>query len=394
MQRALSIYIHIPFCVQKCAYCDFLSAPATLEVQEQYLHRLIQEIQEKAAMYAEQYIIKTVFIGGGTPTVVPVDLLCRVLHVLREQFFVLPDAEISMECNPGTTDAAGLTQYRQAGINRLSIGLQSTEDELLRKLGRIHNYEQFLQTFQNARAAGFDNINIDLMSGLPGQSLNDYRQTLKQVLALNPEHISAYSLIVEEGTPFYEMELDLPDEDTERAMYEWTERMLLEKGYHRYEISNYAKAGYESRHNCVYWERGEYLGLGLGASSLLRKISPDIKIPAGLTEREKIPYMQEIRSKNISDLSRYLKGDFGTEEEIILTKREAMEEFFFLGLRQMKGVSLIEFAEWFGEDTIDCFTDAMTQSIRDGLLFEEGARLKLTPKGIDVSNLVFERFLE
>lgn len=394
MQRALSIYIHIPFCVQKCAYCDFLSAPATHEVQEQYLHRLIQEVQEKAAMYADKYIVKTVFIGGGTPTVVPAALLCRMLQVLREQFLVAPDAEISMECNPGTSDAAGLVQYRQAGVNRLSIGLQSTEDRLLRKLGRIHNYEQFLQTFRNAREAGFDNINIDLMSGLPGQRLKDYRQTLRQVLALQPEHISAYSLIVEEGTPFYDMDLDLPDEDTERAMYELTEQMLGEKGYHRYEISNYAKAGYESRHNCVYWERGEYLGLGLGASSLLRKMNPDIKLPTGLTEKEKLPYMQEIRTKNISDLSRYLKGDFGTEEEIFLTKREAMEEFFFLGLRQMKGVSLTEFAEWFGEDTIDWFTDAITKSIRDGLLIEEGAQLKLTPKGIDVSNLVFERFLE
>jgi len=385
MKKLLSIYIHIPFCVRKCAYCDFLSAPATREVQEQYLHRLMQEIREKSVLYASEYMVHTVFIGGGTPTSVDADLLCKVLEVLQECFVIEEQAEVSLECNPGTTDRERLKKYRAAGANRLSIGLQSTEDRLLRTLGRIHTYEQFLDTYHAARQAGFTNINIDLMSALPGQTLSDYEQTLKQVTALKPEHLSAYSLIIEEGTPFYDMDLELPDEDTERAMYEHTEQILKEAGYHRYEISNYARVGYECRHNQVYWERGEYLGLGLGASSLMRYPMDD---------SEKVPFEKEVRTKNNSDLQTYLQGNFSCEEELILTRREAMEEFFFLGLREMKGVSLIEFAEEFGEDTIDWFDEAITQNIKDGLLVQEGGRLRLTQKGIDVSNFVFERFLE
>ena len=383
MKSSLSIYIHIPFCVQKCAYCDFLSAPATLEVQEQYLHMLMQEIRQKAMEYAADHIVKTIFIGGGTPTCVSADLLCEMLSVVRECFEVKPEAEISMECNPGTVDEEKFKKYRAAGINRLSIGLQSTQDDLLQKLGRIHSYEQFLETYQAARSAGFSNINIDLMSALPGQTLPDYEETLHKVLALKPEHISAYSLIIEEGTPFYDMDLDLPDEDTERLMYERTETILQEQGYERYEISNYALPGKECRHNQVYWERGEYLGVGLGASSLLRKM-----------ENKELPYAAEIRTKNNSDLNSYLQGDFSSEEEIALTRREAMEEFFFLGLRQMKGVSLIQFAEEFGEDTIEWFNEAIGRSLREGLLIQEGGRLYLSKKGIDVSNTVFARFLE
>lgn len=376
MKKALSIYIHIPFCVQKCAYCDFLSAPATGKVQEQYLHRLMQEIKQKSMQYAKDYIVETIFIGGGTPTCVDARLLCQVLSVVKEQFCVKENAEISMECNPGTIEGQTLRRYREAGINRLSIGLQSTENRLLEKLGRIHTYEQFLQTYHAAREAGFANINIDLMSALPGQTLQDYAKTLDEVLALEPEHISAYSLIVEENTPFYEMELDVPDEDTEREMYELTRQKLLEKGYGRYEISNYAKAGYACKHNQVYWRRGEYLGLGLGAASLMKSGK------------------EEWRFKNNSALGTYLQGDFSYEEEQKLTRREAMEEFFFLGLRLMQGVSLFDFAEEFGEDTIEWFDEAILQNIADGLLEQEGEWLRLTQKGIDVSNYVFERFIE
>lgn len=377
MRKPLSIYVHIPFCVQKCAYCDFLSAPATDEVQEQYLYQLMQEIQKRAEQYAQDYIVKTIFIGGGTPSCVSVSLLCEVLAKLKQYFVVEEQAEISMECNPGTVTEDALKAYRKAGINRLSIGLQSTQDTLLKKLGRIHTYEQFLATYDAARKAGFENINIDLMSALPEQSLADYEQTLEDVLALCPEHISAYSLIVEEGTPFYDMDLNLPDEDTERMMYERTKQILGEKGYERYEISNYAKAGKECRHNLVYWQRGEYLGVGLGAASLMKD--------AG---------QKEIRLKNNSDLNAYLNGDISYEEEEVLNRRDAMEEFFFLGLRQMKGVSLIEFAEQFGEDTIEWFEEAIVTSIQDGLLEQDGEWLRLTEKGIDVSNVVFERFLE
>lgn len=376
MKKALSIYVHIPFCVQKCAYCDFLSAPADLDTQEQYLHQLMNEIAKKAAQYAQNYIVKTIFIGGGTPTSVPASLLCEVLQMLRHCFTVEDQAEISMECNPGTVDEKALQAYHNAGVNRLSIGLQSTQDGLLRTLGRIHTFEQFLTTYQAARAVGFDNINIDLMSALPDQTLEDYEQTLETVLALEPEHISAYSLIIEEGTPFYEMELALPDEDTERKMYERTKQILAQKGYMRYEISNYAKHEKECRHNLVYWHRGEYLGLGLGAASLLKRSA-----------------LEEVRLKNNSDLNTYLSGDFSYEEEEMLSRRDAMEEFFFLGLRTMQGVSLFDFAEQFGEDTIAWFDEAITQSIRDGLLEQQGEWLRLTDKGIDVSNVVFARFL-
>lgn len=376
MKKVLSIYIHIPFCVQKCAYCDFLSAPATGKVQEQYLHRLMQEINQKSMQYAKDYVVETIFIGGGTPTCVDTELLCRVLSEVKEHFCVKENAEISMECNPGTADKQALERYYEAGVNRLSIGLQSTENRLLKKLGRIHTYEQFLQTYQAAREAGFTNINIDLMSALPGQTLQDYAKTLDEVLALEPEHISVYSLIVEEGTPFYEMELDVPDEDTEREMYELTRQKFFKKGYARYEISNYAKAGYACKHNQVYWQRGEYLGLGLGAASLMKSGK------------------EEWRFKNNSALETYLQGDFSYEEAQKLTRREAMEEFFFLGLRLMQGVSLFTFVEEYGEDTIAVFEEAIAQNIADGLLEQEGEWLRLTPKGIDVSNYVFERFIE
>ncbi len=388
MKKALSIYIHIPFCVKKCAYCDFLSAPATEKVQEQYLYRLMEEIRLKAKTYsAEKYLVQTIFIGGGTPTCVDADLLCGVLETVKQSFDVDEQAEISMECNPGTVDVEKLLKYRKAGINRLSIGLQSTRDSLLKKLGRIHTYEQFLKTYREARAAGFDNINVDLMSALPGQTLEDYEETLQKVLALKPEHISAYSLIVEEGTLFYEMELDLPDEDTERAMYEATERILAAHGYHRYEISNYALPGRECRHNKVYWQRGEYLGFGLGAASFLQSGAHYVPI----TELHR--QFKETRYKNNSDLNTYLQGDFPYEEEIILTRREAMEEFFFLGLRQMEGVNLLDFAEQFGQDTIEWFYEAIDENIRDGLLEQDGVWLRLTARGIDVSNVVFARFL-
>ncbi len=387
MKKALSIYIHIPFCVRKCAYCDFLSAPATPEVQEQYLYMLMQEIKEKAVQYKEKYRVETIFIGGGTPTSVDADLLCQVLDTVKDCFEVHKDAEVSMECNPGTASLEKFKKYMSAGVNRLSIGLQSTQDQLLKKLGRIHTYDQFLRTYQEAREAGFTNINIDLMSALPGQTLEAYLKTLREILALKPEHISAYSLIVEEGTPFYDMELHLPDEDTEREMYEQTEKLLSEQGYHRYEISNYALKGRECRHNLLYWDRGEYLGLGLGASSLISCLVPDKLLETHLIAEEK-------RLKVNSDLNSYLRGDFSYEEALVLTRREAMEEFFFLGLRKMEGVDLVKFAKEFGEDTIEWFDDAIIQSMKEELLEQNGSMLKLTNKGIDVSNFVFARFLK
>ncbi len=374
MKKPLSIYIHIPFCVKKCAYCDFLSAPATSKVQEQYLHKLIEEIKYKAPKYCD-YEVKTIFVGGGTPTIVSADMLCEVLTLLKEAFDVEANAEISIECNPGTASKENLLQYKKAGFNRLSIGLQSTQDHLLKKLGRIHNYEQFLDTYSWAREVGFENINIDLMSALPNQTLDDYVDTLNKVLLLKPQHISAYSLIVEEGTPFYDMDLELPDEDTERKMYEQTENILNKHGYFRYEISNYALPDYACKHNSVYWRRGEYLGLGLGAASLLK-----------MGEKE-------FRLKNNTNLTEYLQKTFDYEEKISLSKKDAMEEFFFLGLRMMQGVDLLQFTEQYGLENLALFEKAITENVKDGLLQKAEHRIFLTKKGIDVSNYVFQKFL-
>ena len=313
----------------------------------------------------------------------------RILQVVYDNYKMADEREITIEVNPGTVSLDKLQAYYHMGINRLSIGLQSAQDNELKLLGRIHTAADFFRTYENAVKSGFNNINVDLMSAIPSQTVDSYKETLYKVLSLKPQpaHISAYSLIIEEGTPFYENTPELPDEETDRLMYKITDDILEENGYHRYEISNYALKDHECRHNQVYWERGEYLGLGLGASSFLR-------LETVKQRKEKLPYCQEVRFKNNSNLYTYLQGDFSYEEEIELSRREAMEEFFFLGLRRMKGVSLIAFAEEFGEDTIDWFDKAISQSIKDGLLEQEGGILRLTPKGIDVSNFVFERFLE
>lgn len=339
------------------------------------MHKLIEEIITKAPEYKE-YSVQTIFFGGGTPTAVDAKLLCEVLHSIKKAFLVSADAEISLECNPGTVSKETLQLYKEAGFNRLSIGLQSTQDHLLKKLGRIHNYAQFVETFESARAVGFSNINIDLMSALPDQTLEDYVETLHKVLSFKPEHISAYSLIVEEGTPFYDMDLQLPDEDTEREMYAVTEEILNAHGFVRYEISNYALPGFEAKHNEVYWTRGAYLGLGLGACSLIQKSG------------------KEIRWKNNSNLLTYLEGKFHYEEELVLSKQDAMEEYFFLGLRMMKGINLGAFVEVYGAEAYASFEPAIAESMKEELLDIKGNQLFLTKKGIDVSNYVFQKFLK
>ena len=383
--NALGLYVHIPFCVRKCNYCDFLSAPSDEKTREAYVDMLCREIAERAPFY-DGYLVHTVFLGGGTPTVMTPKQLATILQALRTSFhFAEENVEISLECNPGTVDAQALTSIRRAGFNRLSIGLQSAQDSELKLLGRIHTYEQFLDTFQNARAAGFDNINVDLMSALPGQSLLSYQDTLQKVLHLRPEHISAYSLIIEEGTPFYDKyhEADeerarsgqaqgiLPSEDDEREMYYLTDTQLKAEGYHRYEISNYALSGKECVHNCVYWQRGEYLGLGIGAASLV----------------------QEKRWKNTESLSDYLQGDFSPKEKQALTIQDRMEEFMFLGLRMIQGVSVSEFERCFGHSFEEVYGKTAKELISEGLLLWENDTIRLTEKGIDVSNMVFAQFM-
>ena len=385
-KKELELYFHIPFCVRKCLYCDFLSAPADEGTKAQYMDALIRETRERAGDYRD-YRVVSVFVGGGTPSTVPESLLEKLLEAVREGFELAETAEITMEVNPGTVNEEKLRRCREAGVNRLSIGLQSADDRELAVIGRIHTYGQFLETYYTARDCGFSNINVDLMSALPGQTLGSYLGTLEKVLALKPapEHISAYSLIVEEGTPFYEMErkgiLRIPDEECDRLMYAKTEELLGKEGYHRYEISNYAKPGYECRHNCGYWRRREYLGLGIGAASLIGNL----------------------RFRNGDSLEAYLNHPTGVREELQeLTVEERMEEFMFLGLRMTEGVSVSAFQAVFGESMEKIYGNVIKKNLEDGLLeYREtdkwtetgGRRLALTKRGIDVSNMVMAEFL-
>ena len=266
-KKPLELYIHIPFCERKCAYCDFLSMPATLGVQRQYVEKLIDEIIGESAGI-QGYEVTSVFIGGGTPSILPGEYILGILQATADYFDLRKDAEITIEINPGTLDEHKLECYREGGVNRISLGLQSSDDWELKILGRIHTYDDFLRSYEQVRMAGFSNVNVDLMSALPGQTLDSWEKTLKKVLMLRPEHISAYSLIIEEGTPFYERYGNgqkafppLPDEDTEREMYHVTRTMMEEHGYHRYEISNYCRSGFECRHNL---DRGGVPGPGSG----------------------------------------------------------------------------------------------------------------------------------
>jgi len=387
--KQLSLYLHIPFCVRKCYYCDFLSFATTEETQVQYVQALKREIALQGKQY-DHYHVDSIFIGGGTPSVLPIELMDSIMKIVRHSFQIDVDAEVTIEVNPGTVDDEKLNGYRALGINRLSIGLQSASDEELRRIGRIHTYEEFMHTYQTARQAGYGNMNVDLMSGLPGQTLTSYEETLQKVIALKPEHISAYSLIVEEGTPFWTIygedektqktkksPMPLPGEDVERAMYELTKEKLEHFGYDRYEISNYAKKGYESRHNIGYWKRHNYLGLGLGSSSLI----------------------QNQRWKNTSDLKCYMKtmGNCQAEEIQSLTKAEQMEEFMFLGLRLMKGISYGEFESCFQIPIMQVYERQIKKGIQEGLLLEYEEQnqtfLRLTSRGIDVSNVVMAEFL-
>lgn len=409
----LELYIHIPFCVRKCNYCDFLSFPAGKEIVERYVRALEEEIRRTGeAVYGqngrpgekvysqngrpEEAVygragggktevrpgsapkISTVFVGGGTPSVLEPEQIRSLFSCLRESFLLEADAEISMEANPGTLNREKLSACREEGINRLSLGLQSADDGLLQTLGRIHTWEQFLYNYQDARQAGFRNINIDLMSSLPGQSLENYVKTLETVTALEPEHISSYSLILEEGTPFFaseEIRRQLPDENTDREMYEKTKEILHEKGYERYEISNYAKPGFACRHNLGYWDEVPYLGLGLGASS----------------------YYKNARFSNETDIRTYMENPFvpflGRNDYECCDEKSRMEDYMIFGLRKMAGVSLSRFEKEFGTAAEEIYGGVIDRYVGMGLLVLEGDRLRLTDAGIDVSNRIFEDFL-
>lgn len=376
--KELGIYIHIPFCVRKCLYCDFLSAPGSRETIEQYVAALCREIQEESKGYVSD-IVDTVFLGGGTPSLLSGKQLGRILDTLRENYRLKENCEISMELNPGTATEKTLNAYHQAGVNRLSIGLQSAVEEELRSLGRIHSSEDFYRTYGLAVKTGFNNINVDVMSGIPGQDLRSWEYTLKQVTGLCPApvHISAYSLIVEEGTPFYENTPELPDEDTEREMYKITGDFLKKLGYGRYEISNYARAGYECRHNCRYWERKNYVGFGIGAASMV----------------------ENVRWRNASSLTAYLERGAVKKDWQKLSKEEQMEEFMFLGLRMMKGVSPHRFYQLYGRELEEVFPGVVKRYQELGLLDiscpddKMKKRIHLTGEGISVSNVIMADFL-
>ena len=402
------VYIHIPFCVKKCLYCDFVSACGSGKDMDKYQKALINEMKlTKICGQAD-----SVFFGGGTPSVYPVEHIAEIIEVLKQKSAISKNAEMTIEVNPGTVDMSKLKSYLAMGINRLSIGLQSADNTELKALGRIHDYYEFLSTFENARSAGFDNINVDLMSAIPGQTITSYENTLRKVVSLNPEHISAYSLIIEEGTPFYELygemansgdeentgqmkissedrksavightektvQLKLPSEDEEREMYYLTKKYLAENGYARYEISNYSKPGYECRHNIKYWSRNDYYGFGTAAASLVNN-------ERYVNTQDRKYYIQE--NGNPQKIKR---------EHMKLTISEQMEEFMFLGLRKTDGVSYVEFKDYFGRDMDEIYKDVIEKEVKNGLLIKDEKKLRvyLSERGIDMSNMVMAEFL-
>lgn len=381
------IYIHIPFCVHKCIYCDFLSAPADDAVKYAYTKALINEIRNTAdKQVIDKQIndnqtrdkITSIFFGGGTPSVLPDGCIADILMAVRDCFDIEDDAEITMECNPGTVNESRLSEYRAAGVNRLSFGLQSADNNELKMLGRIHTFEQFVESFRLARKAGFNNINVDLMSAIPGQTEATLENTFDKVMALQPEHISVYSLILEDGT-YLADNIDkfppVPDEDEDRRMYHMTKERLHSAGYERYEISNYSRKGFECRHNLLYWNRGEYYSFGCSA--------------AGFIGNE--------RYSDIRDVKKYieLNGDIEKLHENIeiLTKEDAIEEFMFLGLRKMAGVDVMDFQRRFGVPIENVYAKEIEHNIDKGLLIRQGDMLKLTEYGIDICNTVMSDFI-
>lgn len=401
--RDLGLYIHIPFCVKKCNYCDFLSAPASQESVSRYFESMLSEI-EQYRNHSEGYIVPTIFIGGGTPSVVEAGYISLIMKKIKEIFRVDEKRlEATIEINPGTVTGEKLRLYHETGINRISFGLQSANDHELSLLGRIHKYAEFEENYYLARKLGFRNISVDLMSALPGQTLASWENTLEKVIKLSPEHISAYSLIIEEGTEFFDRYKEgasdypnLPDEETDRLIYHRTKEILQRNGYQRYEISNYAKPGYECHHNSSYWIGTDYLGIGLGSSSLV----------------------EGARFSNISDLNHYIelcrtnttlyesKQDERHNEANLLvdniglrinqdklTMQQKQEEFMFLGLRMCEGVSKNSFTQRFGTDIDSVYGEVMKQLVQDQLLDIKQDQIRLTDYGIDISNYVLSKFL-
>lgn len=385
----MSLYLHVPFCVKKCNYCDFLSGPSDERARQHYVELLCREIRAYGEYWGDSYEVQTVFVGGGTPTCLSGEDLCRIDEAWRQSFpWISPHLEYTVEANPGTVSPEHIAAFQKMKVTRISLGLQSAQDSELRTLGRIHTYTDFLKTYHELRDTGAFALNVDLMSAIPGQTRESYLDTLQKITALEPDHVSAYSLIVEPGTAFAQLEaegmLELPSEETERQMYYDTARVLEQSGYQRYEISNYAHPGKQCRHNLVYWSMGEYLGLGLGASSFVqgaRMSNPqEMTMYAG--------YVEQLESA--FDDRREIYGSYKISDH-----RAQMEEFMFLGLRKTEGVSRTDFLQRFGSSMEQIYAGVIPDLIVQGWLeySPDQDLLRLTEKGIDVSNQIMAEFL-
>ena len=388
-KKNVGIYIHIPFCKRKCEYCDFKSYEGKEALVEKYVKWLKYELKEVGEGNRKDYenhtdkliIVKTIYIGGGTPSLIDEIYVSQIMDVIKENYILSDDVEVTIEVNPGTVTEGKLKAYKKSKINRLSIGLQETHNNILKALGRIHTYEEFINTYNIARKVGFENINIDLMLGLPKQSIEDLKLSIKEIIKLNPEHISVYSLIIEEGTPFYKKieanELELPKEEVERKMYWYVKKELEKSGYIHYEISNFAKKGYESKHNLACWNQEEYIGFGVAAHS----------------------YTNNVRYSNIDDIEQYIKN-FETNKEIDnfvfhekQNKESKMKEYMMLGLRKINGISIQEFKNRFASNPIFVYRSELEKLVDKQLIEIDGNIIKLTNKGLDLANLVWEEFV-
>lgn len=383
MLNELGIYIHIPFCKQKCYYCDFVSYSNKCSEVKEYIESLKKEIEE---FDFSNYKVTSIYIGGGTPSYIDSIYIVEILSELKEKLkcnlIEFKDIEITIEVNPGTVDTKKLNDYKKSGINRLSIGLQSTKNDILKKIGRIHTYQEFLEIYKLAREIGFKNINIDLMIGIPEQKIGDLKNTLQDIIKLEPEHISVYSLIIEENTPIEKMlengEIKLPDEDLERNMYWYVKNTLELNGYNHYEISNFAKLGKESRHNLNCWNQEEYIGFGVAAHS----------------------YLNGIRFSNTINVEEYIQHieNNRKEENIQIEENQSLEdkknEFMMLGFRKIQGVDIARFKEKFIDNPIFLYRENLNKLVEEGLIEVDLNHIKLTNKGIDLANLVFEEFVD
>ena len=386
-EKELGIYIHIPFCKQKCYYCDFVSFSNKKEYIEKYIETLKREID---SYDLSNYNITTIYIGGGTPSRIPSEKIQEILEKIRQKISEnqtrWKNIEITIELNTGTVDEEKIKKYKEIGINRLSIGLQSTNNKLLKEIGRIHTFEDFKDTYNTMKKVGFENINVDLMIGLPNQTISDVKESLNEIIKLNPTHVSVYSLIVEENTKMEQLinnkELQLPDEELERQMYWYVKNTLELNGYNHYEISNFAKKGKESKHNLNCWEQKEYIGLGLAAYS----------------------YLNGVRYGNTSDIEKYINvQDFLNSSELeesgirIVDEVQSLEdkrkEYMLLGLRKIDGVSIQNFKEKFVENPIFLFRKELEKLVNEELIAIDGDCIRLTNKGLDLANIVWEEFV-